>query len=302
MQQISYFDMKTHEGIDTFRQKARNNLKIFKSIFGMDPVVATKMGLAQPTGADEELVQQISDLTGASRKVIEGVNYTDELLNVHPDFADAFGCTAVARNGVIGQNLDLFTVDLSVVREGGALYITMPTYLSFFGMNKHLAMCTNYLPAPVKTGVPVSQMRRNLLRCESIEQALDYLSSIKRTTSVNFLISDGDKVVDIEVSPRKVRVHEAIEDDYGQFLAHTNHVLVHDIRQDRSCSRLAGAVRELQANKELEEILFDKSVYVPIEKYGAVGFGSIVSVVMDPKNGVMRYKDPFMDQWEELHV
>jgi hypothetical protein len=302
MEQTTYFDMDTKEGLENYVRKSHKNLMFFKKLFGVVPSKVKNLYLGEFEGESRKIIEKISSLTGISIDVVESMNYADELLNLSPNTAPNFGCTSIGRRGVIGQNLDLFTVDLSVVKEGDKLYVTMPPYLALFGMNKNISFCTNMLPGEVKPGVSVSQMRRNLLSCKTIEEAVNYLKSINRSTSVNFLISDGDKIIDIEVSTEKVTIHPALPDDKGSYFAHTNHFLSKDIREDASCSRLFNSVRLLQENKKLEDILSSSGVFVPSEHFNDIGFGSIITAVMDVKNRILRYKDNFMKEYEEISL
>lgn len=334
MEKTTYFNFDTQEGLAAYQRKAQSNLAFLRTFFNP---LERNPSLQRTEGENRKLVERIHQLTGISEDEIEAVNCGDEFLRNAPANL-AFGCTAIARNknpnnrgifnvcdtpptveiggshpfvtndevsqtnGSIGQNLDLFAVDLAVIREGDTLYLTMPPYLALFGMNEHLAFCTNYLSSPVSSGVSVAQMRRNLLRCNSLDAAVEYLRSIPRATAANFLINDGEEVRDIEISSEAVKVHQQLTDSYGFYFAHTNHFLSKDIREDNSCARLSGAVQGLQEGKELEDILLSRGVYVPVESFGPLSFGSLITVVMDVKKGTFRYRDCYMQEFEEVKL
>lgn len=294
MLSVSYYDFKTEEGKEAYRQKALINIDIFAKIFGVHQALL-KNPAFKTGGENEGLLRRISELSGVPRDVVDGINCSDEALNM--------GCTSIGRNGVIGQTLDLFTVELCLVREGGALYITMPPYLTLMGMNVNLAFCTNYLSGSVQGGVPVSHLRRNLLRQSSLDDAINYLDCTAKTTPVNFLLTDGETVLDVESLPAGIRVYAAQKDERGTFNAHTNHIIYPNIMEDHECPRLQQAVRLLENGVPLEEIFEDKTINVPVNPLNnGIGFGSIVKVVMDVKNHQLKYKDPSMTEYKTVQL
>lgn len=291
---ISYCDFATEEGKEKYRQKALMNLDIFAKIFGVYHALL-KNSAFKTSSENEWLLGRISELSGVPRDVVDGINCSDETLNM--------GCTSVGRNGIIGQTLDLFSVELCLVREGDALYITMPPYLTLMGMNVNLAFCTNYLSGSVQDGVPVSHLRRNLLRQSSLDDAINYLDCTAKTTPANFLLTDGEKILDVESLPAGIRVYDAQKDERGTFNAHTNHIIYPDLIEDRECPRLRQAVRLLKNGVPLEEIFEDKTIDVPVTQWNkGVGFGSIVKVVMDVKNRQLKYKDPSMTEYKPVKL
>lgn len=304
MRPISYFNLETLEGKEVYSSKAKDNLKLFEMIFGVSPDLFKNAKFEIGQDENKDLLQKISEISNLPVDTIHGVNCADEALNAQ-DLA-LFGCTSVGINGLVGQTMDLFTVDLSIVREKDALYITMPPYLTLMGLSKNLAFCTNYIPGPVRRGVPVSHLRRNLLRHKSLEEALDYLKSVERTTNVNFLITDGKKVVDAEVTPEEVLVHDQVFRGDKFFFVHTNHLLSDTIFNDGYCPRLRKAVSMVQDSKSHQEIFDANGINMPVYEQGTagsgIGFGSIVKVVMDVKNKSLSYKDAFMDEYKKLEL
>lgn len=298
MEPISYCDFLTGYGIDNYARKAKNNIVFFEQMFGnLDKV---HLGMSQPSHENQQLLEKIIQSTQLPEKKVIAANYADELLNISSLGFGNLGCTSIGHNGVIGQTMDLFTVDLAIVREKDTLYVTMPPYLTLFGMNRKIAFCTNYLSDIVMEGIPVSHMRRDLLRCESIDEAVHYFHGISRATAANFLITDGTQMIDIEVSPFLVRTHDPIIQNSDNYFAHTNHVLEKDIRTDITCSRLAAAVNGLQQNQPIETILSNRSLYVPITHVQTMGFGTIITATMNPKTGVLRYRQNWTDVFQEI--
>lgn len=214
------------------------------------------------------------------------------------------GCTSIAQNGVIGQTLDLFTVDLVVVREGDAVYITMPPYLTIMGMTPRLAFCTNFINGEVKDGVPISSIRRNLLRQQSLGQAINYLLNVDRATLANFLVSDGENAVDVELSLNSTRIHQQRKNELGEYCAHTNHLVCPNFEDDEQCPRLKRAVELLKEGKDIAAILDDSVIrqrIMPVPFFD-VDFGSIVHVSMDVKKKKMLYRDPSMKEYQTIDV
>ncbi len=301
MEKTSYVNFNTGEGLDTYREKALRNLSAFTTIFGFNPATA-RLPFQNVDDKNQQLISGIATRTRLPIEDVQGMNYSDELLSIDPKQLLPFGCTAVGKNGIIGQNLDLFTLDLAVVREDDALYLTMPPYLTLFGMNKEIAFCTNYLPYSVTLGIPLSPIRRNILRQHSLPEVVEYFSRVRSATAANFLLSDGSQMINVEVLPSGARIQNPITSGDSTYFAHTNHILQRDIREDQSCPRLSQAVNRLQHDKDLASILSERGVYVPIEKDGSLGFGSIITVILDPRQSVFRYKDCFMGEFEQIFI
>lgn len=297
MSEINYIDLDRCNENDrkNYRKKSLSNLNIFGKIFG-NYVREIHSSLSSFLFDEEnnKLMKRCGEISGTGFDFVKIVNLSDEHLNYSSSFQEHFGCTSIGKDGVIGQTPDLYTVDLSLIKEGGALYATMPPYLTLMGMNEHIAFCTNYLFSEVRTGVPVSNLRRNLLRQKSIDGIVNYLNNVKRTTAVNFLITDGKNMLDIESTPAELKIHESNKSKKGSkdFIAHTNHILKEPMICDTSCDRLSRAVTLLERDYELRDVLNDETITVPIGFNGGIGFGSIIKVIMDVKNKSFYYKEP----------
>ena len=309
MSKINYIDLNrlNQEDIEGYKAKTESNLRTFSKVFGVSMFTSGKYSFEKPKGRIRNLMQKISDITSIPLDDIESVNMSDEMLNDSSFTDQMFGCTSMgaetATGKIIGQTMDLFTVDLSLVREGGSLYITMPPYLSLMGMNEHLAFCTNHMFSPVQNGVPVSHIRREILNHQSLRGFLEYLKEIKVTTSVNYLITDGEKTLDIEVTPEGIRVHDQITGKFGRYIAHTNHLVDPGIDSDKSCSRLSRAVELLGKGKTIDSILDDPGITVPITPFNlSVGFGTIIKTIMDVNNKTLYYKEPSEKEYVEVSL
>jgi len=298
---LERIDLSSTAGKNQYSYKAYCNYEIFKMLFGGSPSEwASKLKLRD--GKNFERMKHISDSFGLSLDYVLGINLSDECINYQSapqmqQYLRQWGCTSVALNHKIGQTLDLFTVELALIKDGDATYITMPPYLCLLGMGKHLAMCTNHLfDKVVFDGTPVSHLRRNLLDMTSLEEAIKYLEGEKRTTAVNFMLSDGRKALNIEVTPEEVRIIGSVTNGVGLFNAHTNHVLTDIFHKDTSCSRLHLASQSLLRNSSIPDTLIQPGVVQPISGQ----FGTIITVWMDLKERIFAYKEPDQTGFTEL--
>lgn len=305
----TFVDFDTGAGKDSYSSKAYYNSEIFRHLFGGSP---SDWGskLAIRSGVNWDRMQKIAKDFGLSTDYVQGINLSDECINFQSasdlqQHLQNWGCTSVASGHIIGQTLDLFTVELCIVKDGDATFVTMPPYLCLLGMGKHLAMCTNHLFDKVNfAGMPISHLRRTLLDLGSIGEAVAYLKSVVHkgvTTSVNFMISDGTQAVDIEVTPQAVRVlYPKQVEGIPAVQAHTNHLLPTTFDQDTQCARLQIASKGLLEKKSVEDTLCQMGVVQPIDE--AAQFGTIITVWLDPKERILAYKDPGQDTFTRLKV
>src|SRR5690242_4223346 len=188
-----------------------------------------------------ELVEEMRGIAKGSDCTFEevlAINARNEIMFGHRPVAE--GCTIVAAmapstaNGDVymAQNWDWLPalIDAPVIlriRSGDA-----PAILTFVdagrvamhGFNEvGLGLCGNYLETSShrgKTGIPIPLLRRRLLTCESVEDAVALLDSTRLSTSSNFLLCDrSGTAVDCEATP--VTVYKNRKTDL--VLVHTNH-------------------------------------------------------------------------------
>ena len=121
-----------------YTKKAHMNVALFKALFGnhADPMLKE---FEIPNDRNGKQMLAISALTDLPMTAVHMVNVADECLNRNMNITnlvnDKLGCTSVSTPGIVGQTLDLYTVDLTIVRDKDSLYVTMPPYLALFGMN-----------------------------------------------------------------------------------------------------------------------------------------------------------------------
>lgn len=298
-------DFAKKETWPIYSEKAYINYEIFKMLFGGSPSEwAERVPREARNGLNAERITFISDKLGLAKGYVESINLADECINFQSganlrSHLNNWGCTSIGIDGVIGQTMDLFTVELCLVREDDVLYLTMPPYLCLLGMGKHIAMCTNHLFDEVQfEEVPISHIRRTLLDMPSLSAAIRYLKDIKPTTSVNFLLSDGDQAVDVEVRRDGVKIIESYLYSEERLLAHTNHLVNNPFYEEKNCLRLKTAVKELFDGKNIEVILDHTDIVQPI----ANGFGTIASIWMNPKQRVLAFRDPGQTTYTRVKV
>jgi len=188
-----------------------------------------------------ELVDEIRGIAkGADCTFDEvlAINARNEIMFGHRPYTE--GCTILAAMAPATSNGDVYMaqnwdwlpalVDAPVIlriRSKDA-----PTILTFVdagrvamhGFNETgLGLCGNYLETsshPAKTGIPIPLLRRRLLTCASVEEAVALLDSTPLGTSSNFLLCDRSGLaVDCEATPGAV--YKSSETD--AVLVHTNH-------------------------------------------------------------------------------
>ena len=301
----TFVNLATGKGGDSYSAKAYYNYEIFKTLFGGSPSDwASKLAASNKQGLNWKRSQYISKKFGLTEDYVAGINLADECINYQSganllQHLQNYGCTSVAVDHIIGQTLDLFTVELCIVRDGDAIYVTMPPYLCLLGMGKYLAMCTNHLFDTVSfAGVPISHIRRTLLDLTSLGDAIHYLKGIKPTTSVNFIISDGKESVDIEVSQKGIEIIYPHTNGQNRLLAHTNHVLSTPFYKDTGCLRLQTAGQSLFDGNGIESSLTKTGVVQPI----AAQFGTIITVWLDPKERILAYKDTDQTNFTAIRI
>lgn len=295
-------DLDSKEGQAAYKGKSVKNWGLFNRVLGVfqEELFTLREGLHPPNSNNSELLARLCRITGLSTDSVHDLN------NIYEAFwnfaAGAKSCTSVGREGVIGQNFDHYTFDYSVVKEGGSLYITIPPCLCLFGMNRDISFCTNYLPGDLFQGFPVSHVRRDLLRCHSLEEIREYLTMTPLSTSVNILASDGRRMENYEVAPGSVRIFQAVQHPNGEYLAHTNHFLSTPLNEDVSCPRLYNAVRQLEEGNSLEQALTSEGVFVTVEPWNGGGVGSVLTAILDVRGKKILYRHHTDNAFSEMSL
>jgi len=193
----------------------------------------------EPFAAD--LVEEMRGIAKGADCTFEevvAINARNEIMFGHLPVAE--GCTILAATAPATANGDVYLaqnwdwvpalIDAPVIlriRSGNA-----PAILTFVdagrvamhGFNEAgLGLCGNYLETSSHrgvTGIPIPLLRRRLLACESVEEAVALLDSTRLVTSSNFLLCDrSGTAVDCEVTPAAVYKKRK----KNPVLVHTNH-------------------------------------------------------------------------------
>jgi isopenicillin-N N-acyltransferase like protein len=188
------------------------------------------------------------DLVEEMRGIAKGSDCTfDEVLAINARNEIMFGhrpvvegCTILAATAPATANDDVYMAQnwdwLPALTDAPVILrirsVNAPALLTFVdagrvamhGFNEAgLGLCGNYLETSShrgKTGIPIPLLRRRLLGCESVEEAVALLDSTPLSTSSNFLLCDrSGNAVDCEVTP--VTVYKSRKTE--PVLVHTNH-------------------------------------------------------------------------------
>lgn len=222
----------------------------------------------------------------------------------------AFACFSQEGHAVIAQNVDLAgqLTDLGMILEihtpGNEPDLLMYTHvglIGYLGINScGLGIGLNMVLSPGwRAGVPPYLLIRHLLHQPTLERCEREISLIRRASSRNLLMTDGRRLINVEMTVDNERL---IEDS---LLVHTNHYLHEDFirfdlvnpntstypRLERTKDKL-GQYGNRPAMWQMEELL----------AYHESGMGSlcihqdgnprkvatVASVIMEPSEGRMR--------------
>ena len=87
-------------------------------------------------------------------------------------------------------------------------------------------------------GLPVAFVVRGLLEQSSLQDALDFLETVKHASGQNYILGDSENVVDLEVSTN--RQARFTPENHPGVILHTNHPRVLTDYHDRYEDSLAG--------------------------------------------------------------
>ncbi len=137
---------------------------------------------------------------------------------------------------LLGQNLDTeyISKNLAVVLhikaddQPEAFFVCHPGNLGWMGLNRSpLGVCVNTLHLKSNPrGLPVQFMVREILRRKSLSEAVDFLTRTRQGAAQNFMVADGEQVVDFEGSAKGC--DQFVPFEGSRRVYHTNHPLVND--------------------------------------------------------------------------
>jgi len=209
------------QGKITVEQALRHSSKFIPYIDDYSPTIAEEMrGIAE----------------GSMRRYEEIV-----MISLHEElqgFTSA-GCTTVAATGeatiggetYVGQNWDsslecyeegAFPVLLDVKRDSGPNYLaySYPGMPAAAGLNSRgIGLSWNSVPRlELTVGVPTYTIIAEILRQETIGEALGAIIRAKRAGCFNFVIGDEDEIYNVEASPSDLDLYYS-----DTYIGHANH-------------------------------------------------------------------------------
>ena len=149
----------------------------------------------------------------------------------------SLGCFREANSpALLGQNLDTenSSKNMAVVlhikgpEQPEAYIVCQASNLGWMGVNRTpLGVCVNTLNLKSnRDGLPVQFIAREILRKNSLDQAVDFLKDVKQGAAQNFMVGDDERIVDFEGSAKGVAQYNPYEG--ARRIYHTNHPLVSD--------------------------------------------------------------------------
>jgi len=169
-------------------------------------------------------------------------------------------CTAFAQPGLAGQNNDETpsdylqgSEDTVLHMQGGgqpaALIYTHPGMAAYMGMNEHgLSVLWQTVDDGERAvGVPTTFLIREMLAQASLEDALRFLEHAPRTMPNNFILTDGSRVVNCEVSPSHFTATVVTQG----FVVHTNHFIFDQAMEDRDVYRNPNSLLRYKAMRDM---------------------------------------------------
>lgn len=159
---------------------------------------------------------------------------------INDEKCSSLGCARTTTSpAFVGQNLDWmniyegFNVLLKIKSEKSDLvsYInTQPGVLSANGMNNvPLAVCVNSLETDLncsRDGMPLNYIVRVILEKQTLQGAVEFLTTIPHASAQNFVIGDISQVVDYECSANQTA--QFIPNGNPSRVYHTNHPLINN--------------------------------------------------------------------------
>jgi isopenicillin-N N-acyltransferase-like protein len=159
--------------------------------------------------------------------------------------------------------------------QRGAPNVLVYTYAGVpaqMGVNSHgFALCVNALHFDkATTGVPVFCLAREVLNQRSVDDAIQMIRDTKRPYSLNFVMGDTKRIVDVESTPRALEV--TTSDD---IIFHTNHYVCS--KDPRIGSQRGKRYRNTKTRcKRIEELLLSKK--------GRLDLGTLETFLRDHEN------------------
>ena len=245
------------------RNQARNHAeKYWPAIADYSPVLAAEMkGIARGAGVDWRDIVMIA-LNEERESIVKGLKEEREISSTDGQSmasdgqsmapggqptAPAGQCTAFAATGratrsgrtLLGQSWDNYLEwyegfpSFLLRRKNSegfeALSYAYPGMLAAAGINSAgIALCWNSVPRlKLKIGVPTYVIVAEVLRQETIGNALAAVFRAERAGCFNFLLANEEEIYNLEATPDDIEVSYSAD-----YLGHANHYLTKRFRQE----------------------------------------------------------------------
>jgi isopenicillin-N N-acyltransferase like protein len=189
-----------------------------------------------------EEVKGIARGSGQTFQTVFAFQLLDELILNADDLAGHCSSIGVDRTenkpALIAQNWDIesyvhgFQTVLHVKEADSGTESLLFSYAGLIAAlgvnNRGVGVCLNSLPILryATTGLPVAYVIRGILASSTLQEALDFVSSIEHASPQNYVIGDSERIVDLECSSGKV-ARFTVSNNPG-VIFHTNHPLVNN--------------------------------------------------------------------------
>jgi len=263
--------------LQVLRSQLEPNLRVVERVY--PGLLQELSSIAEAAQAPFDILFHLNNYgyrpTSVPKLLLSGETYQDNLESE----GSSGRCTSVASRGkgkvVVGHTEDstpialedLFLLDATLVDPSQT---TSPSDIRFLALNyvytlagcaaslnQHgLVMVVDSLPElEFKSGVSRDFTTRALLHCQTIDEAIDELQSMERSSGGSCLFAQGDRITEVEFTPSKMAVIVG-----GAQAVHTNHYLDLEMsalaREPRvdSVMRLNRALELVNPNMSIEDM------------------------------------------------
>ncbi len=218
------------------------------------------------------ITEELKGIAQGSDKLYEEI----AMIHLHEEKSgfSSHNCTAFAATGtatrdgetLIGQTWDIsknlcencgaFILKEKNSNEPDILAYTYAGLLSGAGINsKGLSLVWNSVPRlKIKVGVPTYIIINQILRQNTIGEAIATVLKVERAGCFNFLIADESEIYNLEATPDDVHISYSCS-----YFGHANHYLSEKLDRQQNIARVASEysastiIRQNRINRKLEE-------------------------------------------------
>lgn len=175
-----------------------------------------------------EEINGIADGAEIDRSLLLAYNLGEEIYSFCT--ANFENCSTIAFKGA-SDNTISYNQDLPdflhgrgkpvILKYNNYYVFTMPGIIGLSGASKSLAVSCNSLPMlnMDKTGLPLAFCLREILKKDSMKEALDFIQNTPMAIPQNLLLVSSGDIINVEVSKNSIK---HIKPDSTGFVAHTN--------------------------------------------------------------------------------